>query len=84
MAGTFADDSGEPEAVRTATRRRVNFSPWNLLLLLPLVATLVPTFYNRTEPELAGWPFFYWYQMVAIPGSVIITLIVYRATRGER
>ena len=84
MAGTTANHPREPEAVETAARRRMNFSPWNLLLLIPLVATLFPTFYNKTGPELGGWPFFYWYQMVAIPGSVIITLIVYRATRGER
>jgi hypothetical protein len=68
MADTTANDSREPEAVRAAARRRMAFSPWNLLLLIPLIATL----------------FFYWYQMVAIPGSVILTLIVYSATRGER
>ena len=92
MAGTTADradrsgrpERGEPDDVRGAARRRLNANPWNLLLLVPLVATLFPAFYNRTGPELAGWPFFYWYQMVAIPGSVLITLVVYRATRGER
>jgi len=92
MAGTTAgrpDRSGRPQRpeaddVRGAARRRLNANPWNLLLLVPLVATLFPAFYNRTGPELAGWPFFYWYQMVAIPGSVLVTLVVYRATRGER
>jgi hypothetical protein len=84
MAGMTADDAREPDEVRTAARRRMNFSPWNLLLLIPLVAVLFPAFYNKTGPELAGWPFFYWYQLVAIPGSVILTLIVYNATRGER
>ena len=84
MAGATANHSREPDEVRTAASRRLNFSPWNLLLLIPLVATLFPAFYNKTGPELAGWPFFYWYQMVAIPGSVLVTLLVYRATRGER
>jgi hypothetical protein len=84
MAGTTANHPREPEAVERAARRRMKFSPWNVLLLIPLVATLLPTIYNKTGPELAGWPFFYWYQMVAIPGSVLITLLVYRATRGER
>ena len=80
----MATYSNEPEPVREATRRRFNASPWNLLLLLPLAATLVPTVYNSEGPTLGGWPFFYWYQMVAIPVSVLITVIVYRATRGER
>ncbi|HEU4912777.1 MAG TPA: DUF3311 domain-containing protein [Actinomycetes bacterium] len=74
----------EPEAVAAAARRRFNFSPWNLLLVLPLVVTLFPAFYNREGPSLAGWPFFYWYQMLAIPFSVLLTIVVYRATRGER
>lgn len=73
-----------PTPVPEAARRRINAPAWNLLLLLPLVATLFPAFYNKTEPTLAGWPFFYWYQMVAIPLSVLVTIIVYRATRGDR
>lgn len=74
----------EPASVEEAARRRMNFSPWNLLLVLPLVGTLLPAIYNKQDPTLGGWPFFYWYQMVAIPVSVGITIIVYRATRGER
>ena len=77
-------DAARPSDVDAAARRRLNASPWNLLLLLPLIATLFPAFYNREDPTLGGWPFFYWYQMVVIPGSVLITLLVYRATRGER
>ncbi|MGH8892752.1 MAG: DUF3311 domain-containing protein [Actinomycetes bacterium] len=74
----------EPAPAEDASGRRLNFSPWNLLLLLPLVATLFPAIYNGEEPTVAGWPFFYWYQMLAIPFSVVLTIIVYRATRGER
>ena len=51
-----------------------------LLLLLPLVLLWVP-FYNRIEPSLAGIPFFYWYQIVWIPITVVLTLIVYRLDR---
>jgi len=29
-------------------------------------------------------PFFYWYQMVWIPVSVLVTVTVYRTTRRER
>ena len=51
-----------------------------LLLLLPLVLLWVP-FYNRIEPNLAGIPFFYWYQIVWIPITVLLTLIVCRLDR---
>jgi hypothetical protein len=45
---------------------------------------LVPALYNKVTPRLGGMPFFYWYQLIWIPVSVAITLIVYRATRGDR
>jgi hypothetical protein len=54
---------------------------WTWLLVIPLVGTLIPTIYNTRDPDLFGVPFFYWYQMVWIPLSVLITTLVYRATR---
>jgi hypothetical protein len=53
-------------------------SPWNWLLVLPLLAVLFPPLYNRVSPELFGIPFFYWYQMAVIPVSVACTVLVYR------
>ena len=75
---------GRPGAVRTAAPRRFNASPWNWLLLLPFIGVLIPAFYNKKDPELGGVPFFYWYQMLWIAISVAVTVVVYRATRGER
>jgi hypothetical protein len=62
---------------------RSSTSVWSWLLGIPLVGTLVPMFYNRATPRLGGIPFFYWYQMLWIPISVLVTLAVYRAT-GRR
>lgn len=56
---------------------------WYLLLIIPLIGVLIPTFYNKLEPELAGIPFFYWYQMLWIPLSVGITVLVYIKTREQ-
>ncbi len=70
----------EPEV----PRRGLNPSPWNLLLLIPLIGVLFPAFYNRKHPTLGSMPFFYWYQMSWIFISVIVTLVVYRMTRGQR
>jgi hypothetical protein len=60
---------------------RTHSRGWYLLLLVPLLGTLVPGIYNHREPELAGIPFFYWYQVLWVPLSVAITVVVYRATR---
>ncbi|HEY1711102.1 MAG TPA: DUF3311 domain-containing protein [Rhizomicrobium sp.] len=49
----------------------------HLLLLLPFLALLWVPFYNRTDPELAGIPFFYWYQMLWILLGALILLPVY-------
>ena len=57
---------------------------WSWLLIVPLLGTLFPFIYNTRDPELIGIPFFYWYQMVWIPVSVICTLIVYSKTREPR
>lgn len=51
------------------------------LLAVPFVATLVPPFYARRAPELFGFPFFYWYQIVWIVISALIVWGVYAATR---
>ncbi len=56
---------------------------WNWLLLIPLVGVLVPTIYNTQDPELAGIPFFYWYQVLWVPLSVAVTLLFYRRTRDR-
>ncbi|MGZ4276429.1 MAG: DUF3311 domain-containing protein [Solirubrobacteraceae bacterium] len=52
-----------------------------MLLAVPLIGVLIPTIYNTSEPALIGIPFFYWYQMLWVPLSVLCTIVVYRATR---
>jgi len=58
---------------------------WTWLLAIPLLGMLIPPLYNTRDPELFGFPFFYWYQIAWIPLSVAITAFVYRAMkRGGR
>jgi Protein of unknown function (DUF3311) len=54
---------------------------WYLLLLIPLVALLYPPLYDQRDPELFGFPFFYWYQFAWVPLTAGITYFVYRVTR---
>jgi hypothetical protein len=49
------------------------------LLLIPYLVLWVP-FYNIVEPQLFGFPFFYWFQLAWIFASMIITAAVYYAT----
>jgi hypothetical protein len=74
-----ADPELTPEARARAERH--DRSPWNWLLLLPLVVTLFPPIYNSIDPTLFDIPFFYWYQLTAIGLSVVVTVVVYRKLR---
>jgi hypothetical protein len=53
-----------------------------LLLLLPFIALLAVPFYNRTEPNLAGFPFFYVWMFVWIVLAALLTWIVFRGSRA--
>ena len=75
---------GADGALAESTRRaeRSDHSHWNWLLLIPLLATLYPPVYNRIKPTLFDIPFFYWFQLLAIAVSVVMTLLVFRKTRS--
>ncbi|PXY31589.1 DUF3311 domain-containing protein [Prauserella muralis] len=65
---------------RRGTGAGLRFSPWNLLLIIPLWILCTPL-YNRATPELFGMPFFYWFQFVGIAVGVACTAVVYVMTR---
>jgi uncharacterized membrane protein len=54
-----------------------------ILLLVVFVITLAVPFFNRTNPTLFGFPFFYWYQMAAVPVSSLLIYAVFRAEDGK-
>jgi uncharacterized membrane protein len=61
--------------------RRSDRSPWNWLLVVPIVVPLLVPLYNKVEPTLFGWPLFYWLQLAFVALGVLTTSIVYRMTR---
>jgi hypothetical protein len=54
-----------------------------VLLAPPYVALLIPAFYARETPAVYGIPFFYWYQMVWICVSALLTGFVYLKVRAR-
>jgi uncharacterized membrane protein YhdT len=63
---------------------RSDHSPWNWLLILPIVLPLLTFLYNSDEPRLFGFPLFYWLQFSCIAVGVITTTIVYQMTKRRR
>ena len=70
----------EPETA-TESGPRNDRSPWNWLLLIPIVVPLLTPIYNRDEPRLFGFPAFYWIQLLFILVGVVATSVVYRMTK---
>ena len=73
--------SGPDTPPAGATPRRSDRSPWNWLLLVPIVVPLIVPLYNDVEPTLFGWPLFYWLQLAFVGLGVLSTVVVYRMTR---
>lgn len=65
------------------TRRRSDRNPWYWLLLIPIVVPLIVPIFNREDPTLFGWPFFYWIQLVFVGVGVVTTTVVYQMTKDR-
>ena len=53
---------------------------WYLLFTFQFVALLWPPFFNKVEPSWMGVPFFYWYQLLWVAISAVVTAAIYLAT----
>ena len=60
-----------------ARRERGRRSWLLLLLLVPFIVLLWPPFYNYYQPEFIGIPFFYWFQLLWIIITAILTAVIY-------
>jgi hypothetical protein len=58
-------------------KKRKGFRPLYLLLVLPYIAMMWVPSYNRIEPQIAGVPFFYWYQLLWIVLGAALMLPIY-------
>jgi Protein of unknown function (DUF3311) len=47
------------------------------LLLIPFLVLLWPPFYNFEQPALIGIPFFYWFQLLMVIVTALLTAVVY-------
>jgi hypothetical protein len=63
---------------------RSDRSPWNWLLVVPIVVPLLTFLFNHDEPRLAGFPTFYWLQLAFIVLGVSATTIVYQMTKKTK
>ncbi len=58
-----------------------------LLLVIPLIGLAVVPLYSRTSPALFGFPFFYWYQLMWVLITPVLTyaaFVIIQRARGRR
>ncbi|MQY09124.1 DUF3311 domain-containing protein [Actinomadura macrotermitis] len=72
-----------PQDPQQAESRRTDRSPWNWLLVVPVIVPLLTFLFNDDAPRLGGFPAFYWIQLAFIPFGVACTVVVYLATRKK-
>jgi hypothetical protein len=71
-----------PDLLTSATPgRQSDHSPWNWLLLIPIVLPLLVPIYNRWEPKLGGFPFFFWFQISFTLLAAAVTAFVFVKTK---
>jgi hypothetical protein len=61
-------------------KERDEWSWWYLLFVVQFLIILWPPFYNRVDPTVLGIPFFYWFQLLWVIVSAVLTAVVYVAT----
>ena len=69
-----------PPRAGTSTRGR-----WTLICVLLAPAVIVPLLvplYAREDPNLFGFPFYFWFQLALIPAAVVLTLIAFFLAKG--
>jgi hypothetical protein len=54
-----------------------------VLLIPPIVLPLLVGIYDRNDPELWGFPFYYWFQFLLIPIAAVLTTAAYQLTKGD-
>jgi hypothetical protein len=55
-----------------------------VLLIVPVVAYLWVSSYAKASPRAAGFPFFYWWQLLWLMITVVLMGVAYFLVRGER
>jgi hypothetical protein len=79
-----ADPSTPAPSAPANPETRTDRSPWNWLLVIPIVLPLLTPLYNADKPRLLGFPMFYWLQFAFILVGVTTTSVVYQMTKRGR
>lgn len=63
---------------------RAGKNRWHWLLLLPVLLPLWTPLFNRLEPSIFGFPFFYWSQLALVFFAMAVIGLVHLLTKKAR
>jgi len=64
--------------VSTQPRTRTERRTWlRVFLIIPFIVLLYPPFYNHNDPTFIGIPFFYWFPLLWVIITAILTAVLY-------
>jgi hypothetical protein len=64
--------------VSSQTQTRTGKRTWlRVFLIIPFIVLLYPPFYNFNDPTFIGVPFFYWFPLLMIILTAILTAVLY-------
>ena len=70
-----------------APARRPSTGLWALIIVILLPAVVLPLWvplYDKTDPTLFGFPFFFWFQFALILVSAVLTSIAFVLSQADR
>src|SRR5690349_114906 len=71
---------------RTPAKRPSTLVTVAVMLTIAIMGSLWVPIFARTQPQLGGFPFFYWYQLILVPVTSVLCWICYLLlrTKGPR
>jgi len=55
-----------------------------VMLTIAIMGSLWVPIFARSQPQLGGFPFFYWYQLILVPVTSLLCWICYLLLRPKR
>jgi Protein of unknown function (DUF3311) len=69
---------------KTPAKRPSTLVTVAVMLTIAIMGSLWVPIFARTQPQLGGFPFFYWYQLILVPVTSVLCWICYLLLRTRR
>ena len=69
---------------KTPAKRPSTLVTVAVMLTIAIMGSLWVPIFARSQPQLAGFPFFYWYQLIMVPVTSVLCWICYLLLRTRR